>query len=141
MKRFELIEHTADIAIRAYGEDLPEAFAAAAEAMFSIITGEAEITPDVSVTIEVESVDREGVLVGFLSELLVKFEVDRMVLTDFRVTFLDHQHLRSSALGERFDENRHGLGHQVKGVSYHMMEIVDRGRSGGQSHVQVLFDI
>jgi len=141
MRRFELIEHTADVAIKAYGDNLPEAFAAAGEALFAIITGEAGIAPVDDVAIEIESIDPEGLLVGFLSELLVQFEVQQMVLTDFDVTIVDHEHLTATARGERFDQNKHSHGHHVKGVSYHMMEIVDNSESGGRSHVQVLFDV
>ena len=141
MKRHELIEHTADIAIRAYGDDLPEAFAAAGDALFAIITGDASIASVTKVTIEVESIDIEGLLVGFLSELLVKFEVDQMVLNEFEVTLVSETRLTATARGERFDEKRHGHGHHVKGVSYHMMEIVDKSENDGECYVQVLFDI
>ncbi len=141
MRRHELIEHTADIAIKAYGDDLPGAFAAAGEALFAVITGEASITPVTKVTVEVESIDIEGLLVGFLSELLVKFEVDQMVLSEFEVTLVSETRLTTTARGERFDEQRHGHGHYVKGISYHMMEIVDKSENDGECYVQVLFDI
>ncbi len=141
MKRHELIEHTADIAIKAYGDDLPDAFAAAGEALFAIITGEASITPVTKVTVEIESIDIEGLLVGFLSELLVKFEVDQMVLSEFEVNLVSETRLTATARGERFDEQRHGHGHHVKGVSYHMMEIVEVPNNDGECYVQVLFDI
>ncbi|MCJ7808130.1 MAG: archease, partial [Dehalococcoidia bacterium] len=36
-KRFEIIDHTADVGIAAYGEDLKEAFANAAYALFSMM--------------------------------------------------------------------------------------------------------
>ena len=141
MRRHELIEHTADIAIKAYGDDLPGAFAAAGEALFAIITGGVSIAPVTKVSVEVESIDIEGLLVGFLSELLVKFEVDQMVLSEFEVTLVSETRMTATARGERFDEQRHGYGHHVKGVSYHMMEIVDKSESDGECYVQVLFDI
>ena len=140
MKRYELIDHTADIAIRAYGDSLGEAFAAAADALFEIITGESPIMARETITVKVESIDREGVLVGFLSELLVRFEVDRLVLKDFNVSFDSENKLTAMAKGATFDEKIHGHGYHVKGVSYHMMDIFD-GESKGVSHVQVLFDI
>ena len=37
-KTFQTFEHTADIGIRAFGRDLPEAFGNAARGMFSQIT-------------------------------------------------------------------------------------------------------
>ncbi|MEW6070047.1 MAG: archease, partial [Candidatus Thermoplasmatota archaeon] len=38
MKKYSFIEHTADIAIRAYGKNLAECFENAAVAMFDIIS-------------------------------------------------------------------------------------------------------
>ena len=39
VKRFQIIEHTADVGMIAYGRTLAEAFANAAYGMFSIIAG------------------------------------------------------------------------------------------------------
>ena len=141
MRRHEMFEHIADIGFRAYGADLPEAFVEAGEAVFAVITGDATIAREMDATIEVESVDLEGLLVGFLSELLVKFEVDQLVLTDFAVVLHGSTRLTASARGERFDEKRHGQGHHVKGVSYHLMEIVDNADSDDESYVKVLLDV
>ncbi len=140
MKRHELIEHTADIAIKAYGDNLPEAFAAAADGLFEIMTGGVDIEVRRKVRLEVESIDREGLLVGFLSDLLLQFEVEQLVLKDFEVTFPRKNSLTATAHGEKFVESRHAHGYHVKGVAYHMMEIVD-GKGAAPSHVQVLFDI
>jgi SHS2 domain-containing protein len=140
MKLYEFLDHTGDIAIRAHGDNLGAAFGNAARAMFEIITGCREIAATEVVTFEVESVDRPGLLVGFLSELIVRHEVDRLVFGQFDIAITDNHHLQATARGEIFDPDRHGDGTQVKGVSYHMMEIVD-GSDGGHSSVTVIFDV
>ncbi|UCE23333.1 MAG: archease [Candidatus Zixiibacteriota bacterium] len=137
---YEFVEHTADIAVKAYGESLEEAFAVAAGAMFDIMTDGSAISPVETVEFEVESVDIEGLLVGFLSDLIVLHEVQDYVLTDFEVTLLDERRLRVTARGETFDDSKHGHGHHIKGVSYHMMEIFE-GAGETPSYVQVLFDV
>ncbi len=43
MKIYELIEHTADVGIKAYGKNISEAFENAAKGMFDIITDKSEI--------------------------------------------------------------------------------------------------
>ena len=138
--RWEFIEHTADIAIKAYGDTLEDAFATAAGAMFDIMTDNSTIDPKETVEFETESVDIEGLLVGFLSNLIVLREVQNMVLTGIEITFAGEQKLKVTATGEKFDDRKHAHGHQIKGVSYHMMEISD---GGGKipSFVQVLFDV
>jgi SHS2 domain-containing protein len=140
VKRYEFIEHTADIAIKAHGADLSEAFAAAAEAMFAIITDNAAIEPKQRIELTMESIDTEGLLVRFLSELIVIHEVEELVLTDFEVSLSNDRHLTVRAMGEPFDAEKHGGGTPVKGVSYHMMEIADGGGKR-PAYVQVLFDI
>ena len=139
-RHYEFIEHTADIAIKAYGDRLEDAFATAAGAMFDIMTDSSTVDPIENVEFETESVDIEGLLVGFLSNLIVLHEVQNMVLTGFEITFAGERKLKVTARGEEFDERKHTHGHNIKGVSYHMMEIFDGGGKN-PSFVQVLFDV
>ncbi len=139
-RRYEFKEHTADIIARAYGETLEDAFASAAGAMFDLLTDGSVISGNEAVEFEVESIDLEGLLVGFLSELIVLHEADRLVLHDFKVEFVGETQLKATVIGERFDSNKHGGGTQVKGVSYHLLEI-RRGETGEPVSLQVLFDI
>jgi len=140
MKRYEFIEHTADVAVKAYGATLEEAFAVAAEAMFDIMTDESPIERKQKVELEAESIDIEGLLVSFLSKLIVLHEVDNLVLKDFVVAFTGDNSLKAEAWGEIFTETKHAGGLHVKGVSYHMMEVV-QGKENKPCHVQVLFDV
>ncbi|MBN1212151.1 MAG: archease [candidate division Zixibacteria bacterium] len=140
MKKYEFIDHTADIAVKAYGDTLEEAFAAAAEAMFDIIIGGAEIGMEKNISFAVESIDVEGLLVNFLSRLIVLHETEYLVLGAFKIKFTGDNRLEATASGEKYDEKKHGPGEHVKGVSYHMMDIYD-GKGKKNSYVQVLFDI
>ena len=140
MKKYEFIDHTADIAVKAFGDTLEEAFAAAAEAMFDIITAGSKIGAVKNVSFAVESIDLEGLLVNFLSRLIVLHETEYLVLTSFNVALTGENRLEATAAGEIYDEKKHGRGEHVKGVSYHMMDILD-GKGETASHVQVLFDI
>jgi SHS2 domain-containing protein len=140
-KNYDFIEHTADIAVRAYGRDLQEAFASAAEAMFDIITGHASIRKKEEITFEIESIDQEGLLVNFLSYLVTLHDTEFLVLKDFNVIFRGCNRLQAKARGERFEIDRHGNGTQIKGVSYHMLELEEGNGRNDLSFVQVLFDI
>ncbi len=140
MKRYEFIEHTADIVIKAYGQNLEEAFATAAEAMFDLLTGEALRERKQKIELEIQSIDREGLLVGFLSKLIVFHEVDGLVFGGFDVTFTGNDSLKATAWGEKFNGAKHGGGISVKAVTYHMIEVVG-GKGKSPSYVQVLFDV
>jgi SHS2 domain-containing protein len=52
-KSYELLEHTADAYIAAYGKDLAEAFENAAVAMFDVMTDVEKVSPEVEDSIEV----------------------------------------------------------------------------------------
>ena len=59
-KRFDLIEHTADIGLTAYGQNLAEAFSNAAYGLFSIITDLRKVRKVESRTIELQEKEPRG---------------------------------------------------------------------------------
>jgi SHS2 domain-containing protein len=140
VKNYEFIDHTADIIARATGDTLEEAFASAAEALFDVITGGSRIEGAERIEFEVESIDLEGLLVGFLSELIVIHEVQGVVLGHFEVSILSDERLTAVCRGEKFDPEKHGEGTPVKGISYHLIEAA-RESEDRSAVAQVLFDI
>lgn len=139
-RQYEFLDHTADIILRASGQTLDEAFEAAAEGLFDVITDSAALAGDTIVQKSLASIDREGLLVAFLSELIVMHETDDVVLSDFAVKLESDTAMTFSAKSQPFDPDCHGEGTPVKGVSYHLMEIgVDAVAK--TAYVQVLLDI
>ena len=133
--RFELLEHTADVLVKAYGETLEECFANAAYAMFDQMVHVSSVTPKGEVEILIEGEEKEELLFDLLSELLYIHDVDEVVLSEFEVAFTD-EGLRCRARGEKLDLNKHGPRTEIKAVTFHMMEI-----NAGEPSVTVLFDI
>jgi len=76
MKDYEYIEHTADVAVRVYGNSLEELFRNAAQATFSLIT---DYTPseDKERDIDLEGKTLEDLLVNWLNELISVFFASR----------------------------------------------------------------
>jgi SHS2 domain-containing protein len=138
MKKYDLIEHTADVAIKAYGKNLSEAFENAAKGMFDIITNKSEIESTGQYTIELEASDLEQLLVDWLSELLFLNTSRNLVFSFFKVN-LDEKNKKLSAnvFGEKYNISKHKMGVEIKAVTYHMLEV----RKKSPHHVQVLFDI
>jgi SHS2 domain-containing protein len=67
---FEFVEHTADWAVHVYGADLTELLINAAHAMSSLLVAHPDAIPaDRNLEFELEAVDREGLLVEWLTEL------------------------------------------------------------------------
>jgi len=115
MKRFEFAEHTADIIVRGYGSTLEEAFAATAEGMFALMTDRSPVALDRQILLVVESIDREALLITFLSKLILTFEIDGLVLGDLSVQFDGPCALRAVGRGEKFDREDMVMGLSSKG--------------------------
>ena len=136
-KEFEIIEHTADVGIRAYGVDMKETFANAAKALFSLITELDDVAEVLHRDMELTAPDQETLLVDWLNELIYLFDTEQIILKRFDITQLQDAYLKARSYGERVDCSKHRLKLGVKAATYHMLKI-DQS-NGGQ--VQVLFDI
>jgi SHS2 domain-containing protein len=121
--RFELIDHTADAGIIAYGSDLKEAFANSAYGMFSLIADLDAVKEKVSHKVDVRSTDQEALLVDWLNELLYLFDVKHIIFKRFEITALSRNRLQATVYGEKVDTPRHQLKTAVKAATYHMLKI------------------
>jgi SHS2 domain-containing protein len=138
MKIYELVDHTADIGVKAYGKTLSEAFENAAKGMFDIITDSSEIENIGQYNIELEAPDLEQLLVDWLSELLFLNSAKNIVFGFFKVELDDKKkRLSAKVFGEKFDISKHKAGAEIKAVTYHMLEV----KKKKPFRVQVLFDI
>jgi len=140
---FEFLEHTADQYVRAYGPDIKAAFEEAARALFATMTDISRIEPSEEVEVEVSGEDLKALLYNWLEALLVRFDVDGLLLSDFEVLELSGgdgkpYRLRARARGERFDPEKHPQYVGVKGITYHLMEIEERP---GRVELRFLLDI
>jgi len=136
MKRFELIEHTADIGLKAFGKSLAEAFANAASGMFSIMADLDTVKEIESRRVEVNEEDAENLLFEWLNRLLYYFDVECLIFKRFDMIEFGEEYLVADCYGEKFDSSRHRLKTGVKSATYHMLE-VDRVKK----RVQVIFDV
>ena len=136
MKRYELIEHTADVGIKAYGKNISEAFINAAIGMFDIITDNSKIEAVGQYDIQLEAPDLEQLLVDWLSELLFLNSAKNLVFGSFNVK-IDKNRLSAQVFGEEYSKSKHKMGVEIKAVTYHMLEVSKKK----PHYVQVLFDI
>jgi len=79
-KDFELVEHTADIGIRAYGANKIEAYANAARAMASLITDSDQVREAVLPGSKGDCPDPETLAVAWLNELIYLFDTGADVI-------------------------------------------------------------
>jgi SHS2 domain-containing protein len=127
-KRFEFLEHTADLYIAAYGRNLEEGFENAAYAMFEGMTDLAKVRPKQEDKIEVEGYDEQALLYNWLEALLVKFDIRGNLYSRFKVEKIEKTSkgfkLKARVWGEPFNKEKHLSKVGVKAVTYHQMEII-----------------
>ncbi len=136
MKRFQFIEHTADIGLIAYGGTLAEAFANAAYGMFSIITDLKAVEETESRQLELHEDDLEALLFGWLNSLIYFFDVEMLLLKRFDISDFGEKRLKAICYGAKYDPSRHQLKTGVKAATYHMLK-VDKEKN----EVRVIFDV
>lgn len=136
MKRFQLIEHTADTGLVAYGNNLAEAFANAAYGLFSIITELNKVRAVESRLLEVNAEDAEGLLFNWMNHLIYVFEVEHFLFKRFDISEFTESNLKATCRGEKYDPSRHRLKLGVKSATYHMLKV-----DGEKNRVQLIFDV
>jgi SHS2 domain-containing protein len=141
-KRFEFLEHTADAYIASYGKDSAEAFENAALAMFDVMTDVEKVSPKVKDSVEVEGDDEYALLYNWLEALLVKFDINGMLYSKFKILNLsqtsDGFSLQAEIWGEKFNPKKHKQKVGVKAVTYYLMEII---KESDKVTVKFLLDI
>jgi SHS2 domain-containing protein len=136
-KDFEILDHTADVGIIAYGADLRQAFANAARGLFSLITELDDVEEVTHRDIGLEASDEESLLVAWLNELIYRFDTEGILFKRFDISQLDNTHLKARGYGEKADRSRHQLTREVKAATYHMLKVEKKDGF----RVQVIFDI
>jgi len=136
-KDFEIVNHTADVGIIAYGADMSQAFANAARGLFSLITDLDDVGEVLYWDVELTATDEESLLVEWLNELIYQFDTEGMIFKRFDIIKLNNTQLKARGYGEKVDKSKHKLKIGVKAATYHMLKV---DKSNG-CKVQVLFDI
>jgi len=132
--------HTADAGALVDGRSLRDLFEHAALALLDLGGDRHTVRPRRRVRIAVAGSSLEDLLVRWLSEILFLQETRGWRFHAGRVDRIDRLRvtLAGVALGEPFDERRHGRGREVKAVTYHRLRIA---RRRGRWSVPIVFDV
>ena len=124
---FELVEHTADIGVRAWGRTRAEVFEEAARGMFSLVCDPREIADQVTVEVDVEAAGARPAA-GRLAQraalpvrgapAAVRRHRDRRARTT--------PTCRARLTGERLDPDRHVMCGGVKAATLHQLSLLPR---------------
>ena len=117
-----------DAFIEAWGPTFERALAQAGLGLLETIADLDNVTQSDTREIHVSGHDELELVYNWLEELLLSFEIRRMIFSQFdidKTTKEDSsEQLKATAFGEHYDPNRHHGRVEVKGVTYHEMSVV-----------------
>jgi len=137
-RRFEVTDHTADIGITAYGQDLAELMANAACGMLTLIADPQTVNSTLTAKIELEERDDVTLLVVWLNTLLYELDVNRLLFREFDIVMSGPTKLSAVCRGEKLDTAKHRLVREVKAATYHNLNISEEN---GIYSASIIFDI
>jgi SHS2 domain-containing protein len=126
---YEFLEDVAlaDIAFRAWGNDLEETFVAAAHAVMNAMVEDLDaIQPRQERTLSVAHEALDMLLFNFLQELIYYKDAERLLLRiqQLRIDETNRPHtLQATAVGETLDSDRHRMRVDVKAVTLHRFSL------------------
>jgi SHS2 domain-containing protein len=139
--KFEYLDHTADLKIRANGKTLEEAFENIALGGFNFLTDIEKVEKKEVRKISKTSFRLDSLLYDFLEELLFLVDTDGFLFCGFKKMTISKvsdgsYDLRSTVFGDSY-KNYHMKG-DLKAITYSEMKIEEKD---GQFVITVVFDI
>ncbi|HJW76703.1 MAG TPA: archease [Thermoleophilia bacterium] len=136
---FTLIDHTADVGVRAWGGSEEAVFEEAAKGMFSLVCDPGTVArlERLEVSVEAASADHELLLVAWLNELLYLFEARRILFSGFRIIELGESGLMAEVTGETMGP-QHAVCGGVKAATYHGLKLTHTGEGW---EAEVILDV
>ena len=138
---YTILEHTADVGLRAWGPTPAAAFAAAASGMYALTVGrdpaEASGTK-ATLTVSVSGAAWADLLVNWLAELLFQFSVEGLVGQAFDFSACTPPRCSATVTGITLEDEEQVEGGEIKAVTYHHLEV---DLQPDRTTVQVVFDI
>lgn len=136
MKKYEILEHKADLRIRVFGSTKEELFQNALLGMEESMKHEArEPEEKTKRKIKIKSLDFTALLVDFLSEALYLSQLRKEVFSDIIFEKLTDEELKGELVGQRvarFNED-------IKAVTHHQLDV--HQEQDGIWQATILFDI
>lgn len=138
MKNYEILEHTADIRIRVFGNSLNDLFINAAFAMFDIFAEEKVHSEKTAVKAFIlqEAIDIEELFINWLNELLSLSAAKEVIFSKFKINKLTNTSLDIECLGA--DISGYRINTEIKAATYHGLKIQNNDKNW---EVEVIFDI
>lgn len=136
-KGYKILEHPADIRVRAFGKTKEELFLNTTLGMNEILRPELKNKNrkrKIKRDIKVKSIDLNALLVDFLSEILYQAQTNKEIYNRIEFKKLENDELEAGLFGNKIES----FGEDIKAATHHNLEIK---RKKGLFEVTILFDV
>ncbi|HEY1247655.1 MAG TPA: archease [Nitrososphaera sp.] len=123
---YRFLDHMTDAVIEAYGSTLNEAFENAALGLSDTMIDLNTVEPKKKIKVTAKGHDLYSLLFDWLNTVLLLMVVDWIAVSQFSIEIRKQSNgysIEGTAIGEPFDFDRHRYKIEIKGVTYHEMEI------------------
>jgi SHS2 domain-containing protein len=131
MGKYRFLENVAiaDAAFQAEADSLEELLQVCAEATFEVMVDCANVERKDKEEVELTGENPEELLFDWLAELIYLKDLKSMLFSRFDVDVQkkDGYSLRASVWGEPADQAKHKVRVDVKAVTYHLLEVKEKG--------------
>lgn len=135
MRKFEVLEHKADLKIRAFGKTKEELFLNMLSGMQESMKPEIKNKKTIKRKIKIKSLDLPSLLVDFLSEVLYLIQTNREIYTEVKFDRLFEDGLEAKLFGKKVER----FSKDIKAATYHQLDIHENSNNIWEA--TVLFDI
>ena len=109
MEKYKFIDDlTSDVMFEAYGKDLKEVFANAAEAMFKVICQIEKVKPSRHVLVEADGENGHELMFAWLQELIAAVDIKAMFFSKFDILEISEKHVKARCWGEPVSQEKGG---------------------------------
>jgi SHS2 domain-containing protein len=138
-RRYEVLDHTADVQVRIFGRTLEELFANAAWALFDTIVENLDaLAPTTERSLTLRANDDATLLVDWMNELLYRFDAHGEIHAWPAVAFVRAGLMEARASYRPVDWSRDRFHTEVKSVTYHGLALTGDGKVWS---AEVVFDL
>lgn len=137
-KFYRTLPHPADICVEVNGKDLKELFLNSAKALVSELGKIKKKSGTKNLTIKVNGIDKESLLINWLQELLYNFYVRGLIFLSGKIKKLTEKELSADVKFLKFKKGNFVPLKEIKAVTHHDV-FISRDKDGFS--VKILFDI
>jgi SHS2 domain-containing protein len=136
--KYEVFEHVSDVGLTIYGSTFKDLLENAGVALFEQIADLSTVAATDAVEVSAQGETIEDLFIDWLRELLYLFHGERYLLKEFEIIDLKKDSLKAVVKGERMDPGRHVMEGEVKGATYHNLEVKEME---GKWRAKVILDV